>query len=52
MRSSRTYISELERKLTSEKIAREKLQKEVEELKRISSAISTQIGFGKGFNRN
>ena len=36
-RSSKTYISHLEKKLNLEREAREKLQLEVEELKRISS---------------
>ena len=48
MKSSRTYISQLERKLHMEREAREKLQKEVEELKKISSTIATQYGQGKG----
>lgn len=40
MRSStRTYASQLERKLEKEKEARKRLEREVEELKRISSAI-------------
>lgn len=40
MRSSQ-YANNLEKKLEQEKKARVKLEREVEELKRISSAIST-----------
>lgn len=43
MRSSRTYVSQLERKLSVERKAREKLQQEVEELKRLSTTISSQM---------
>ena len=38
--TSKTYISELENKLAQEKRAREKLEREMQELRRISSAIS------------
>ncbi|CDW86606.1 UNKNOWN [Stylonychia lemnae] len=47
MRSSRTYASQLEQKLEKEKQARRRLEKEVEELKRISTAISSQMGWSK-----
>ena len=43
MRSSRTYTSQLERKLHEEKQARHKLEREVEELRKLSSAIASRI---------
>jgi hypothetical protein len=46
LRSS-VYASNLEKKLDHEKRARHRLEKEVEELKRLSSAISTQLGWNK-----
>ena len=46
MRSSKTYISALERQLNSEKREREKLQSEIEEIKRINSEISSKLGLG------
>ncbi len=51
VRSSRTYVSQLEKKLSLEKKAREQLEKEVEELRKVSSAITSQIGFNKSQNR-
>ena len=44
VRSSKTYISSLEKKLTEEKRAREKLQEEIEEIKKINSEISSKLG--------
>eukprot|EP00347_Sterkiella_histriomuscorum_P022499 403338264 len=52
MRSSRTYASQLEHKLEKEKEARQKLEREVEELKRISSAITTQIGWNNNSQKH
>ena len=42
--TSATYISKLERELQDERVAREKLEKELEEIKRISSEISSHLG--------
>lgn len=42
--TSATYISKLERELQEERVAREKLEKELEEIKRISSEISSHLG--------
>jgi predicted RNase H-like nuclease (RuvC/YqgF family) len=42
--TSKTYISHLEKQLLEEKKAREKLEKEVEEIKRINSEISSKLG--------
>jgi hypothetical protein len=44
MKSSKTYISRLEEKLKVEKDARIRLEVEIEEIKRISSEISSQLG--------
>ena len=44
VRSSKTYISHIEKELKDEKIAREKLEKEIEEIKRINSEISSKLG--------
>ena len=46
VRSSKTYISALERQLNDEKRAREKLQGEIEEIKKINSEISSKLGLG------
>jgi predicted RNase H-like nuclease (RuvC/YqgF family) len=37
-------VFELEKKLSEEKQAREKLEREVEELKRMSNMLSSQVG--------
>ncbi len=42
--TSATYISKLEKELQDERVAREKLEKELEEIKRISSEISSHLG--------
>jgi predicted RNase H-like nuclease (RuvC/YqgF family) len=44
VKSSKTYISHLENQLKEEKSEREKLTKEIEEIKRINSAISSKLG--------
>lgn len=41
--SGRTYISELQKQLTEEKFARCKLEQELEDLKKISSEITSQL---------
>ena len=45
--SNKTYISHLERQLNDERDARLKLEDELEELKRISSEISSHLGLMK-----
>lgn len=47
IKSSKTYISALEKQLTDEKRAREKLEKEIEEIKRINTEISSKLGLKK-----
>ena len=42
--TSKTYISKLEKQLEQEKIARQKLEQEVEEMKRINAEISSKLG--------
>jgi len=44
IRTFKTYISTLERQLNEEKKAREKLEKEIEEIKKINSEISSKLG--------
>lgn len=44
MMSGKTYISQLQKQLNDEKYAREKLESELQELKKISSEISSQLG--------
>jgi len=41
--SGRTYISNLQNQLLEEKVARQNLEKELEELKKISSEITSQL---------
>jgi chaperonin cofactor prefoldin len=41
--SGRTYISNLQNQLLDEKVARQKLEAELEELKKISSEITSQL---------
>jgi predicted RNase H-like nuclease (RuvC/YqgF family) len=47
VKTSATYISKLEKELHAEKEARERLEKELEEIKRISSEISSHLGLDK-----
>ena len=42
--TSKTYISKLERQLELEKLARLKLESEVEEMKKINAEISSKLG--------
>jgi predicted RNase H-like nuclease (RuvC/YqgF family) len=42
--SQKTYISHLERQLQDEKDAREKLEKEILEIKRLNQEITTKLG--------
>ena len=42
--TSKTYISKLEKQLEAEKIARLKLEQEVEEMKKINAEISSKLG--------
>lgn len=44
VKTSKTYISTLEKQLNEEKRAREKLELEIEEIKRINSEISSKLG--------
>eukprot|EP00347_Sterkiella_histriomuscorum_P011364 403372734 len=44
IKTSKTYISALERQLNDEKRAREKLEKEIEEIKKINTEISSKLG--------
>jgi len=43
-RSNKTYISVLEKELREERDAREKLQSEIEEIKKLNSEISSKLG--------
>lgn len=42
--TSKTYISKLEKQLEVEKLARLKLEQEVEEMKKINAEISSKLG--------
>ena len=42
--TSKTYISKLEKQLEMEKVARMKLEAEVEEMKKINAEISSKLG--------
>jgi predicted RNase H-like nuclease (RuvC/YqgF family) len=44
VKTSKTYISQLERQLNEEKFARERLEREVEEIRKINSEISSKLG--------
>ncbi len=44
VKTSKTYISTLEKQLNEEKRAREKLEKEIEDIKKINSEISSKLG--------
>lgn len=51
--TSATYISKLEKELQEERRAREKLAKELEEIKKISSEISSHLGLKQAMeNKN
>ena len=43
-KTSKTYISSLEKQLNEERFARERLEKEIEKIKRINSEISSKLG--------
>ena len=42
--TSKTYISKLEKQLEVERVARLKLEQEVEEMKKINAEISSKLG--------
>ena len=42
--TSKTYISKLEKQLEAERVARLKLEQEVEEMKKINAEISSKLG--------
>ena len=42
--SSKTYVSKLEKDLQAERAAREQLQREIEEIKKVNSEISSKLG--------
>lgn len=42
--TSKTYISKLEKQLEVEKLARLKLEREVEEMKKLNAEISSKLG--------
>lgn len=42
--TSKTYISQLEKQLLEEKTAREKLQGEIEQIKKVNAEISSKLG--------
>lgn len=46
--TNRTYITKLESQLALEREARLKLEKEVEEMKRINAEISSKLGLSTG----
>ena len=48
--TSKTYISKLERQLEAEKLARLKLEQEVEEMKKINAEISSKLGLSNASN--
>ena len=48
--TSATYISKLEKELDEERHAREKLAVELEEIKKLSSEISSHLGLNKTGN--
>jgi hypothetical protein len=50
--TSATYISKLEKELQEERRAREKLAKELEEIKKISSEISSHLGLKQNTDAN
>jgi hypothetical protein len=42
--SSKTYVSKLEKELKVEREARVQLQREIEEIKKVNSEISSKLG--------
>ena len=44
VKTSKTYINSLEQRLNEERDAREMLQREIENLKKINSEISSKLG--------
>jgi predicted RNase H-like nuclease (RuvC/YqgF family) len=44
VKTSKTYINSLEQRLNEEREAREALQREIENLKKINSEISSKLG--------
>lgn len=42
--TSKTYISQLEKQLNEERTAREKLQNEIEQIKKVNAEISSKLG--------
>ena len=44
VKTSKTYIQNLEKRLNEEKKAREDLEQEIEQLKKINSEISSKLG--------
>mmetsp|Transcript_17430 Transcript_17430/g.15367 ORF Transcript_17430/g.15367 Transcript_17430/m.15367 type:complete len:264 (-) Transcript_17430:59-850(-) len=50
--TSATYISKLEKELAEERDARERLAKELEEIKKISSEISSHLGLKQAMETN
>lgn len=50
--TSKTYISKLEKQLEVEKLARLKLEQEVEEMKKINAEISSKLGLSNPWIRD
>jgi hypothetical protein len=46
--TNKTYITKLESQLAAEREARLKLEKEIEEMKRINAEISSKLGISTG----
>lgn len=44
VKSSKTYISKLEHQIKNEKVAREHLEKELQEIRKINSEITSKLG--------
>ena len=44
MKTSKTYISKLEKQLLDEKHARQKLEKEIEEIRKMNTEITSKLG--------
>ncbi len=49
--TSKTYIESLEKQLKQEKDAREQLAKEIEEIKRINTEITSKLGISTTIGR-
>ncbi len=45
--SNKTYIQHLQKELEEEKVARKKLESELNELRKLSSEISSHLGLNK-----